>query len=728
MASIRQTSSRVEVTAGRQRLDVLFLSLEEFKSSPFLQSWARHLQATLELEDNDTFHVLGDLEAAEEKARSLIHPLLVLDLRLLDAWTIKDLHLLLDAAGPVSAVVALAPERDDNAFARLAEYFVIDDYRVGLALPASANMIIGASRERVYFRSRIASGETEIRTQERLKKLNRIGLLLSQERDLSKLLTMILRECRGLLDADAGSIYILESLKQRQRNSKRKIRGHVRRQSQATAIRVREDLELDLEGYQLHFAAAQNDSVKIPFEEIVFPANLQSIAGYTALKGEVVNLEDVYQISEEALYRFNPDVVDKKYGYRCVSMLSIPMRNMRDDVVGVIQLINKKRDPLRHHESEAAILENVIPFKRDDLELALSLGNQAGTAIENVRLYDSINTLFESFVNATVRSIEQRDPSTAGHSARVARLTVGVADLIDKSTREPFQDVHFSEEEMIELRYAGILHDVGKIGVREHILTKANKLFPGQSETLKIRAELLQARIQEHCLEQCQKLLSIENGKDVQKKIQVLQQEAGEAIAQVKSDLDFILEIDLPGFMSDEKVERLEMIRTYSYPVSEKSTVNYLITEEEYHALSVRKGSLSAEERGEIESHVVKSRIFLDQIPWTSELANIPLIAGGHHEKMNGKGYPDGIPAAETPLQARIMALADVFDSLTASDRPYKPAIPLERALQILGFMAKDGELDPDLVEFFIEEKVWEKLNLKVLRMADADERSRNAQ
>jgi len=542
------------------------------------------------------------------------------------------------------------------------------------------------------------------RTEEKLRRLNRIGVALSKERELGALLGLILRECRSLLDADAGSIYIIESAAGAAASG-RKVLGRAQAKSTASALRV----GANTDAFHLRFAAAQNDSVRIPFREITLPLNSESIAGYCAIRGEVVALEDVYSPPDDAPYHYNPEI-DRTYKYRCVSMVAIPMRNMRDEVVGVIQLINKKRDPDAVLDEPERTHDRVLPFPADDLDLATTLGNFAGTTIENVRLYDSVNNLFEKFVMAAVRAIDQRDPSTAGHSARVDRLTLGIADEINRATDGVYRDVKFTDEEMVELHYASILHDVGKIGVREHILTKANKLHPAQEEVIRQRAALIHAGMR----------LAMAHGS-----LGAAAFDAAEV--ELTESLSLVRRLNRPGYVTDKDMAALEALRTRDWPVAQ-GVHPRLVSPEECESLSIRKGSLSAEERLEIESHVSKSRDFLKQIPWTPELANVPLIAGAHHEKMKGGGYPDGIPAGETPLQARIMAVADVFDSLTSADRPYKPAIPLERACGILESMAREGDLDPNVVAFFIERKMWEKLNLKVIRLADANDAQRAAQ
>lgn len=707
-------ATRLGVGPERQSLDVCILS-----KGPLANSWKQSVEVRLsQTEAGDSIFVASDPDDARELLADLHNPVLIVDMSHVSQWDYEQVDACFGAAGAVSYAVATCNEHDEHLFREFISVFAIDDYRPGLPNKIDAELVIAQARSSLFLRNRVSKGNTEVRTQEQMRKLAHVGVAFSRERDLSKLLNLVLRECRDLLHADAGSIYILEGVKRR--HSGRKILGRAQRVGRANAIRVTQDVS-DMKDLRIRFAAAQNDSVMIPFKELEFPASTDTIAGYAALRGETVNIDDVYLLANDAPYHFNK-YIDEHYNYRCTSMLTIPMRNMRNEVVGVIQLINKKLNPLQILTDVKAIPDQVSGFSRTDAELATTLANMAGATIENVRLYDEIQTLFESFVNASVRAIEQRDPSTAGHSARVDRITLGIADMMNQKHDGPFANVFFSDEEMVELHYAGLLHDVGKIGVREHILTKAKKLFPFQADVVQVRGDLIGASIRARAEREMRHTMQ-DAGPSA---VVALERKRDEALQQLQEDIRFIFEINEPRFMNDQHVARLEEVRNRAYPVEDGMPAR-LISDVEYRSLSTRKGSLSDEERREIESHVLKSRIFLEQIPWTFELRNVPLIAGSHHEKMNGKGYPDAVPARATPLQSRIMAVADVFDSLTAGDRPYKPAIPLNRALDILGKMAEGGELDPDIVAFFIEEKVWEKLRLKVLHDHEATAEQRAA-
>ena len=708
-------TTRLDVTAARQSVDLVLIGDE----SATLERWNAALSEHLDSDYTDSIssvHRAGRLLAALNNVSS---PSVVLDV---SSHVVDDklIGVLSKNLAENAYLVVLADEDDEAAVEELRARLPIDDVRSRKATTIRARSLVDTAREMTFMRNRLGRRSARPGAEERLRRLNQIGLAFSRERSLSKLLNLVLRECMNQLNADAGSIYILEAPGGRRKTSNRLL-GRAKRQSSASALRITRDM-VEAAGWKLRFAAAQNDSVEIPFREFTFPANEESIAGFAAIHGEVVNIRDAYDIPVDKPYNFNR-MIDEQYSYRCVSILTIPMRNMNDEVIGVVQVINRKHDPLKKLTDPKKASRYVAPFDSDDIMLANMLATHAGAAIETVRLNDSITNLFESFVYASVRAIEQRDPSTAGHSARVDRITLGIADLINRTETGPFANIAFTDEEMVELHYAALLHDVGKIGVREHILTKANKLFPNQRNMLCVRAELIAAGIREASLLQ-RTQMQLEAA-DVAA-LEAAETATQAALKQIEEDITFILDINSPGYMDDTKRARLEEVYARRYPVV-SSVRDSLLDEEEYYSLKTVRGSLNPEEREEIQSHVAKSRVFLDQIPWTAELANVPIIAGQHHEKMNGQGYPDAIPAIETPLQARIMAVADVFDSLTSGDRPYKPAIPLERAVQILESMRDGGELDPDVVNLFIENEVWEKLNLRVIHLADATPEQRAA-
>lgn len=593
------------------------------------------------------------------------------------------------------------------------------DDHLGLPLrQAGVDRFIRRARELVWLRSRAIRTDSGLASRDKLARLNRIGTALSDVRVLGDLLEVVLAEARNIMDADAGTIYIIESGRGASSGG-RKVLGRADRRTHAVAVKR---ADLSKRAFSLRFAAAQNDSCEIPFQEIVFPADTRSIAGYAAVTGEIVTLDDVYDLPEGAPYQFNK-AIDEKYGYRTCSMLTVPLKNTSDEVVGVVQLINRKKDPLAKLELRGSSTEEIIPFTEEDVELAASLGSQAGVAIENVRLMDAITNLFERFVIACVQAVEQRDPATAGHSGRVDRITMALADEVNKSPDGPFKDVLFSDAEMVELHYAGLLHDFGKIGVREHVLTKAEKLYPAEKQAIEFRAEIIRRELKLEALEREARLFA--DGRADEGSLDVIRGERDDKLAALEDDLAFVRRHIKPVFLTDEAEARLAEMFENPWKVGDETFP--LINEPEYQSLLTRKGTLNPIERKEIENHVADSWKFLKRIPWTDDLARVPEIAGQHHEKMRGGGYPNGVPAAETPLGSRLMAVADVFDSLTAGDRPYKPAIPLERALAILQAMADEGDLDPDVVRLFIDTKIWEKLKLKLVRMKDANAEQKSA-
>ena len=436
------------------------------------------------------------------------------------------------------------------------------------------------------------------------------------------------------------------------------------------------------------------------------PVNDWSIAGYVANHGEPLVIEDCYHLPENVPYSINRNF-DEESGYRTKSILVVPMRNQKSAILGVVQLINAKREKTTKLDSVSAVLKEVVPFTMRQQEIVSSLASQAAVAYENSQLYASIQRLFEGFVKAAVTAIEARDPTTSGHSFRVASLTVGLAKAIDRA-EGAFAGVRFSPDEMKEIRYASLLHDFGKVGVREEVLGKAKKLYPAQLELIRQRFDFVR------------QTLTAETNKA---KIDYLLQKGREEYlaAQGKFDAELqmrtveldryfetVLMSNEPTVTTEGSFGRLLEIAAKQYFDLEGS-VQPLLTEDEVRLLSIRKGSLDDAERLQIESHVVHTYNFLKQIPWTNEIRNIPQIARGHHEKLNGNGYPYKLSAPEIPLQTRMMTVSDVFDALSAQDRPYKKAVATDRALTILETMVADGEVDADVYRLFLEAKIYEK-------------------
>jgi HD-GYP domain-containing protein (c-di-GMP phosphodiesterase class II) len=490
-----------------------------------------------------------------------------------------------------------------------------------------------------------------------MERLHEVGRALASEQNLDRLLDLILTKARELLKAEAGSIYLLTGEGDRR---------------------------------ELLFAHTQNAKVRLPFHRILMPVSNRTLAGFVALSRESLNIQDVYRISEEAPYRFN-DSFDRQAGYRTTSVLVVPMLDTEGQVLGILQLLNR----LDEDSGGGGV------FSIEDQNLAQSLAGQAAVAVKNAQLREEIEQLFEGFVAASVTAIEARDPVTSGHSGRVADLTVGLAEAVNATPNGTYGDLVFTDRQLREVRYASLLHDFGKVGVREQVLVKAKKLDPS-------RLEMILQRLRQRELEEALDLLS--------QAWQSGERFDGARWDQVVRDRQSVTEqlmllvrqSNEPTVLAQEVADGLGLLEdlTYTHWTGERRE---LVEPESMASLRIRRGSLSESERLEIESHVTHTFRFLERIPWTRDLSGIPEIAYAHHERLTGRGYPRRLGAPEIPVQSRAMAIADVFDALTAQDRPYKGAVPLERSLAILQEEARDGALDHPLLDLFIEAKVFER-------------------
>lgn len=411
----------------------------------------------------------------------------------------------------------------------------------------------------------------------------------------------------------------------------------------------------------------------------------QGIAGAVAQTQQPEIVNDCYSDA-----RFNP-AGDKKTGFRTRNMVCVPVK-AKDRLLGVLQAINKK---------DAGF------FTQDDLQDFISLANQVGIAIDNANLYEEINRLLEGFINASVMAIESRDPTTSGHSGRVATLCCSLAEVLDRLDSGPYKDVAFNYDQMKEMRYAAVLHDFGKVGVREHVLVKADKLYPGDLAQLKARFDFIKRTYETKALRKKVDLLMSGDRVATAELVAQVDEELARQIAETDGILEFLLVCNRPTVLAQGGFERLNDIAKMTYE-SYNGEGTYLTPQEAY-TLSVQKGSLTNEERLEIESHVTHTYRFLSTIPWTRTLKNIPDIAYGHHEKLDGSGYPRHIPGSVIPIQTRIMTISDIYDALTASDRPYKAAVPTPKALAILDDEVKHGKVDAGLFQVFVESKVYQR-------------------
>jgi HD-GYP domain-containing protein (c-di-GMP phosphodiesterase class II) len=542
----------------------------------------------------------------------------------------------LTALADVAAIVARGSSDDDDAPTDLLTAYIPPD--------ASRTTIVaqlrGAFRHAAALVAVQAARSSEARRYRELTELTQIGVALSNERNLLTLLEKILTQARRISDSDAGSIYLVERSED----------------GQPTGLK---------------FKLSQNFSLpNLPLGEFTVPIDHGSLAGYAAATGEALVIDDVYLLPGDVTYKQNRSF-DEKFGYRTKSMLVLPMKTHRDEVVGVLQLLNRKRVAEARLGDPEITDREVVPYDQRSVELVTALASQGAVAIENSLLYEDIERLFEGFVTAAVTAIESRDPTTYGHSSRVAQMSVSLAQVVDRGGR-----VRFSREQLRELRYAGLLHDFGKVGVREQVLVKQKKLYPLNVDLIRLR-------------------------------FAVLAQTADEAArAELDRLFQAVLSANEPSLDAKRQNDALAAAATLTYQDLD-GECRPVLTNDEQRWLSIARGTLDEHERREIESHVTHTYRFLQRIPWTRELRHVPDIAFAHHEKLNGRGYPRAIAGDAIPVQARIMTIADIYDALTAADRPYKRAVSPEQTLDILQREAKAGEIDADLLHTFISARVY---------------------
>jgi HD-GYP domain-containing protein (c-di-GMP phosphodiesterase class II) len=498
-----------------------------------------------------------------------------------------------------------------------------------------------------------------------IKKLSDIGRALSGVYDLNTLLEMIVDQARSFTNADAGTLYIVEE-------------------------------------NTLRFQIVQNDSLKIRMggktgETIPFPPvelKESNVSAFVALKGVSVNIPDVYDTD---LFDFTgPKKFDQSTGYRSKSMLVVPMRNHDNDVIGVLQLLNAT-NPLNN---------DVIAFSQDYENLSESLASQAAVSITNAKLISNMTELFEAFVKVMATAIDEKSPVTGGHIRRVADLTLTMAEVIHDMKEGNFKDKTFSPDQMYELRIAAYMHDIGKVTSPVEIVEKAKKL-----QTIFDRIHYIRLRLayisQKVVLESQERKINLLQNNADSEKLQALEQETHDKLEELKEIREFINKCNEPGeFLDDEILERLKEISKQTY-IDDEGEQQPLLTEDELVNLSIRRGSITEKERGKMQDHAAVTLRMLKQIPFTKKLKNIPEFAGAHHEFINGKGYPLGLKGDEIPFEGKLMAVTDIAEALTASDRPYKKAMPLETVYRILRSMAEKEELDPGLVELFIEKDIY---------------------
>jgi len=517
--------------------------------------------------------------------------------------------------------------------------------------------------------------------EDRVKRLQEIGLALSTEDDINVIFELIMDEAKNITNADGRTLYMI---------------------SDDGKTMKFEIMATD----SMNFSQGGTTGVEITippmqlFNENGTP-NHSSIVAYSANTGKIVNIKDAYK--EKGFDFTGAKNFDKDTGYRTTSVLSVPLKNHENDIVGVMQLINAK-DPKSGE---------IISFSDHMQNQVESLASQGAVALTNKRLVAELKNLFESFIQLIATAIDKKSPYTGGHCERVPEITMLLADAVEKTKTGKYKDFSMNEDERYELYIAGWLHDCGKVATPPHIVDKGMKLetITDRIEVMDTRFEVLKRDAEISMLKKQIELMGkgMANGK-----IKSLVSEFDDKITQFNSDQTFIQKTNRGGeFMEEEDQRRVSNIGNYKWKL-EGEEIN-LFDEKDVRNLQIPKGTLLPEEREIINDHIVITIDMLEKLPYPKKLRNVPEFAGGHHEKLDGTGYPKGLKDEEMSVQAKMMAIADIYEALTAADRPYKDGKKLSQAMRIMGFMKNDYEIDQDLFEIFVKEGVYKKYAKKYL-------------
>ena len=513
---------------------------------------------------------------------------------------------------------------------------------------------------------------------ERIGNLTSIGLALSGEKNIGRLLEMIVDEARRIANADAGTLYILD------------------KKENCLRFQILQNDTMNIRKGGIS-GEAIDDLPSVPLYDADGHPNHANVSSYVALTGKRIAIADVYEASE---FEFSGTrKYDSATGYRSRSMLVIPMADHENRIIGVLQLLNAT-DP----ESG-----EVVSFLPESVDLVASLASQAAVALTNARLIEDLQKLFDSFIRSIATAIDEKSPFTGGHIARVVTLTMDIARAINESDRDCFKDVRFSPDELEELRIAAWMHDIGKITTPEHLVSKTNKLegIFDRIELLETRFALIQQVFENECLKR--KIEILQSGEAAACRDQSFDQlnaDLQRKITDLANDLDLLRRINSDKQQANEQtVVHVAGIAQKTFPLDGREQP--YLTAEEKECLSILRGNLLESERKIIEHHAEMTRRITRELPFPERLARVPEYAAGHHEKLDGSGYPAGLKAADIPIQSRIIAVADVFEALTARDRPYKGPMTVSQALKILGFMKKDGHIDPDIYDLFVDKKLY---------------------
>jgi HD-GYP domain-containing protein (c-di-GMP phosphodiesterase class II) len=529
------------------------------------------------------------------------------------------------------------------------------------------------------------------------KGIHEIGLaMMVGQSSLDELLRLVLEKAIDLSFADAGFLLLRENLLAeplQSENDVKFLRKMGNKFSQKYRICKSQNVKL---------GSAIFDPQRSEFTSVV--VNRGDAISWN--KGTVPIYHSVGDMSFPSVDLSMPELEFDQRSYDVKSFCVFPLRTPACEVVGFILLVNRRIGSDLFCDNKLDIESNVIGFSSHDLNVLGALANQAGVSIDHARLYRDMKNLFESFVQASVYAIESRDPTTKGHSERVAVMTVGLAEALNRVTSGPYGNVNFNPSQLYEIKYAALLHDFGKIGVQEQVLQKEKKLYPHEISQIRSRFGVMEARLRLNLLEAYVEGLMKRGEAPTQETLTRMKFEMDKLAKEFSELWAIVSDANEPNVVNQDAFQKIASIAGQKILVGTEEIS--VLTESEIKKLSIRRGSLSADERKEIENHVNYSYRFLQQIPWSNDLANVPDIVYAHHERLDGSGYPRGLVDTrdEIPIQAKIMAITDIYDALVASDRPYKRALPVERALSILEAEVRDGKLDKHLFEVFVESKI----------------------
>ncbi|MBT5783049.1 MAG: HD domain-containing protein [Candidatus Marinimicrobia bacterium] len=515
--------------------------------------------------------------------------------------------------------------------------------------------------------------------EDRLHRLSEIGMALSTEKNTDRLFEMILEEAKNISRADGRTLYSMND------------KGDLNFE-----ILCNDTMDTVMGG---------TSGIEIPYYPVHLwledgTPNQKNVSAYVALTGKTVNIKDAYE--EEGFDFEGTKNFDKKSGYRSKSFLTVPLKNHENEIIGVMQLINARND---HGE--------VVRFNKEMQEQIESLASQGAVALTNKRLVEELKTLFEAFIKLIATAIDKKSEYTGGHCERVPVITMMLADAVAKVKKGKYKDFKMTAEERYELYIAAWLHDCGKVATPPHIVDKSTKL-----ETIFDRIELIKTRSQILKKDAQIELLNRKLNEGLNNQFEL---EYKTKIDAIDNDIQFLIDCNIGGeYMKPEFQKRVELIGSQKIIID--GVERNFLTSEEIRNLNIQKGTLLPEEREIINDHIVITIEMLEQLPYPKNLKNVPEFAGGHHEKMDGTGYPKGLNESQMSTQAKIMAIADIYEALTAADRPYKDGKKLSDAMRIMGYMKDDYHIDKDLFEIFVSSGTYKHYAKKYIAKNQIDQ------